>query len=120
MFGAKIPAFNIKGQTKVVTATGGILSSFLLVVFIGYALIKLTHLVDKKNPLIAEMREKNFYDYNTRISLKEIGFKIAFSIENYLSSKIRDDPRYVKVLARVFYKIEGRQTEKILTLHKCT
>ena len=75
MFGAKVPTFNIKGETKVHTVTGGILTTVFGVIFISYAVLKLTHLIDKKNPLIAEIRERNFYDYNTRVNLNDIGFK---------------------------------------------
>ncbi len=84
IFGAKIPSFNIQGQTKVLTVTGGVFTALFSVVFITYALLKFTHLVSKKNPLIAEIRESNFYDYTTRVNLKEIGFKSAFTIEGYL------------------------------------
>ena len=63
--------------------------------------------------------EKNFYDYNTRINLYEIDFRMAFSVEGYLDEKIKDDPKYVKLLARMFYKKDGVPSEKILSLHKC-
>ena len=120
VFGAKLPAFNIQGQTQVLTVSGGILTALLSVVFIGYASLKLTHLMDKKNPLIAELKETNFYDFNTRINLNEIGYKMAFTVEGYLDSKIKDDPKYVKLLARMVYITDGKAHEKVLTLHKCT
>ena len=84
MFGANLPAFNISGQTQVLTVSGGILTALLAVVFIGYATLKLTHLIDKKNPLIAEVKETNFYDYNTRVNFNEMGYKMAFTVEGYL------------------------------------
>ena len=120
MFGAKVPTFNIKGQTKVHTVTGGILTSILGIIFFSYALLKLTHLMNKKNPLIAEIRESNFYDYHTRININEIGFKMAWAVEGYLDGKIKDDPKYVKLLARIVYKTDNKKHEKILSLHKCT
>ena len=76
--------------------------------------------MDKKNPLIAETNLNNYYDYTTRINFNDIGFKMAYSVEGYLDNKIKDDPRYVKLLARIFYKTDGKQHEKILDLHKCT
>ena len=83
-------------------------------------MLKLSHLIDKNNPSIAELKETNFYDFNTRVDLNEIGFKMAFSVEGYLDGKIKDDPRYVKLLARMIYKTDGESHEKILSLHKCT
>ncbi len=92
----------------------------LIVVFTLYAVLKLTHLLTKKNPLIAETKETNFYDYNTRVNLDEIGFKMAFSFEGYIDDKIKDDPRYVRLFARMYYKDEGVKSQKVLSLHKCT
>ena len=92
----------------------------LLIIFCGYSLLKLTHLKNKHNPRIGEITEHNFYDYTTQIDLDEIGFKMAFTVEGYLDSQIKDDPKYVKLMARMFYKTDGKQSEKILNLHKCT
>ena len=86
----------------------------------SYAVLKLTHLIDKKNPMISQIRESNFYDFNTRININEIGFKMAFSVEGYLDKKNKDDPRYVKLMARMVYKVNGEAQEKVLKLHKCT
>ena len=47
IFGAQFPTFNIKGQTREFTVTGGIMTFLLWLIFIGYAMLKLTHLVDK-------------------------------------------------------------------------
>ena len=112
--------FISRGETQVRTVTGGILTALLAVVFIGYALIKLTHLLDKKNPLIAETKETNFYDFNTRINLNEIDFKMAFTVEGYQDKKIKDDPRYVKFIARMYYRIDGVKSYKLLDVHKCS
>ena len=120
IFGANLPAFNLSGKTQVLTVSGGLLTALLLVVFIGYATLKLTHLIDKKNPLIAELKETNFYDFNTRVNFNDMGYKMAFTVEGYLDGKIKDDPRYVKLLARMFYITDGETHEKILSLHKCT
>mgnify|MGYP001626560797 CR=1 FL=1 len=108
MFGAKVPTFNIEGKTQVLTVSGGILTALLSVVFLGYAAIKLTHLIAKKNPLIAELKENNFYDFNTRVNLNEIGYKMAFTVEGYLDNKIKDDPKYVKLFARMVYITDGK------------
>ena len=89
------------------TVSGGIVTALIAVVFIGYALIKLAHLLNKKNPLIAETKETNFYDFNTRVNFNEIGFKMAFTVEGYQDKKMKNDPRYVKFLARMYYKIDG-------------
>ena len=52
--------------------------------------------------------------------MQEIGFKLAFSVEDYLEDTIRDDPRYVKYIVRLFGREDGRDFESILPYHKCT
>ena len=45
---------------------------------------------------------------------------MAFSVVGYLENKIKDDARYVKLFARMFYKTLGEKSQRVLTLHKCT
>ena len=45
---------------------------------------------------------------------------MAFTFEGYLDKKIKDDPKYVKLLARIVYITDARDHEKIMSLHKCT
>ena len=45
--------------------------------------------------------------------------KIAFSVSGFLDEEIKDDPRYVKYLVRLYGKKEGVKYEQILGYHKC-
>ena len=54
LFGAPMPTFNIKGETKVMTVSGGVLTIFIFIVFLIYALLKLEMLVTAKNPTVTE------------------------------------------------------------------
>ncbi len=45
---------------------------------------------------------------------------MAFSVEGYSDKKNKDDPRYVKLMARMVYKDNGEAKDKVLKLHKCT
>ena len=76
--------------------------------------------MNKHNPFISEMTENNIYDYSTRLDLNEINFKMAFSVEGYLDSQGRDDPRYVKYIVRIFGKKDGVEYQEIIPFHKCT
>ena len=78
-----------------------------MIMTLVYGFIKFTHLMSKHNPFISEMTEKNFFDYNTRLDLNEINFKMAFSLEGYLDSVVRDDPWYVKYIVRIYGKKNG-------------
>ena len=102
IFGADLPVFNLKGETQVLTKTGGCLSLVVMVVFLTYGLLKFMQMMDKHNPFISEMTEKNIFDYKTRLNLNEINFKMAFSVEGYLDNQVRDDHRYVKYIVRIY------------------
>ena len=45
---------------------------------------------------------------------------MAFTFEGENDFMRKDDPRYVKVLARLWTKTNGVKTERILNFHKCT
>ena len=76
-------------------------------------------MMSKHNPFISEVKEKNFFDYNTRLDLKEINFKMAFSIEGFLDQEAKDDPRYVKYIVRIFGKKDGVEYQEMIPFHKC-
>ena len=61
IYGESLPMFNIKGETKVFTKTGGVMSLIVLVTILSYGILKLTQLYKKHNPFISEITEKNFY-----------------------------------------------------------
>ena len=101
IFGVDLPTFNIKGESKVASVTGGLLSFFVGVVFFIYGSLKFSHLMDKYNPNISEVKEQNFYNSDTRLNLHDIGFRFAFSVEGNVDQLMRDDHRYVKYMVRI-------------------
>ena len=119
-FGRSLPAFNLKGSSTVHTMTGGLFTFLVCIVLMVYSTIKLLQLVDKHNPNVSEVKELDFYNFEEILNLKEIGFKIAFSVEGYHSRDMKNDPRYVKYLVRTFGIKDGEQFEVILPYHKCT
>ena len=44
---------------------------------------------------------------------------MAFAIEGYLDKKTKDDPRYVKYIARVVGVNQGHPYERLLPVRKC-
>ena len=120
IFGQDLPGFNLKGTSTVHTMTGGLFTFIVVIISLVYGTIKLLQLVDKHNPNVSEVSELDFYNFEEVLSLKEINFKIAFSVEGYLEREVKDDPRYVKYLVRTFGKKDGKEFEQILPYHKCT
>ena len=99
--------FNLKGKDKVHTLQGGLMTCAILIVISIYASIKLIQLFDKHNPNVSQIHEKDVHDMNDRISLNDINFRFAFSFEGYHSREMKNDPRYVKYLVRIFGIHEG-------------
>lgn len=92
---------------------------FVLVIMLIYASIKAIHLFSKHNPNVVQIAEKNYYDYNERLDLNQIGFRLAFSIEGYHQRERKDSHAYVKYLVRIFGIADGEEYETILNFHEC-
>lgn len=69
MFGESLPTFNVKGNTEVSTTTGGILTVLIVIVLLIYGAIKFDMLMDKYNPEISEVTEKEIYDEDEIVNL---------------------------------------------------
>ena len=115
-----MPGFNMRGRTLVYTLSGGILSFMVALVILSYGAIKLVQLLQRENPNVSEVLSLNVFDNTEVVSLTDIGFKIAFSIEGYLDQQMKDDPRYIKYLVRSYGKRDSVPFEKIHSIHKCT
>ena len=74
---------------------------------------------EKTYPFLQEFEVTEHYDFTDVIDLNEINYRIAFSFVNSFDKKLRDDPRYVKILARSVRRIDGTLSETILGFHKC-
>ena len=120
VFGEAVPGFNLKGNNKVNTITGGIFSIFLYTVMFMYGLVRLQQLRDRHNPLISESTEIQAFSSSDKLNLNEIGFHFAFSIENYLTREQKADPRFVKYIVQQVGKNDGKDFVKVLPFHKCT
>ena len=107
-FGQKLPTFNIKGSDKINTITGGFFSIILYMVVFMYSTIKLSHLISKHGPNISTYYKEDEMS-GVPISLKDINYRFAVTIESYLSPRYqKNDPRYVKYLFRMYGRKKGK------------
>ena len=105
-FSKPIPAFNIKGKDRVNTRIGGLITILISFTVLMYAAIKFSHLSTKKNPQMSQYYQDVPKD--VREDVRDQGFRIAVSIEDYISpKKFKNDPKYVKWLLRIFGKKDG-------------
>ena len=64
IYGQSLPAFNIKGAAVVHTFCGGVFSMIIYVIALSYGALKMMHLLDKHNPNVTVVNDKNVYDFN--------------------------------------------------------
>lgn len=106
-FGKDVPAFNIKGESKVKTIFGGVATIAVLTVTLAYAVIKALHLASKQNPQINENYINDFYAATEKVRPHEVDFKAAFSIESFYTRLPINDPHYVKWIAKYITSVDG-------------
>ena len=99
--------------------TGGIVTSIIVIIMLTYGIIKMIQLFSHHNPNVTEHIEKTVFDSSERLDLNEIAFQLAFSVVGYHSRELKNDPRYVKYLVRIFGRKDGKEYEKIIPYHLC-
>ena len=77
-------------------------------------------MLDRTYPFLQEIKVSEHYDKTDKLDLNEINYRIAFSFEGENDSKLKDDPRYVKILARAVRRVDNVLSETVLDFHKCT
>ena len=119
-YGRSLPVFNLRGQTKIHTYCGSLTSLSVYIIMLLFAVIKFNHLVAKHNPNIAQVLQKNTYDENDRFVPVDENFMLAFTLEDYLTGEVKDDPRYIKLIARIATQTGGESNDFEIGFHKCT
>ena len=54
------------------------------------------------------------------MNFKKNNLRFAFGIEGYLDSELKNDPKYVKTVVRMWGKKDGVEYEKFIPYHICT
>ena len=81
IFGKHVPSFSLGGRTEVRTKSGAILTIIILSLTLVFGLVKLQHLLERKNPLIntnfEPLADDAVFDNNSG------DLMLAVSAENY-------------------------------------
>ena len=68
---------------------------------------------------MAQYTQVSLFDFNEKLDLNDINFRLAFSVEGYHSREMKNDPRYVKYLVRIFGIKDGKEYETFIPYHRC-
>ena len=93
MFGAPLPNFNSQGRATVKTSCGTCVSLLILTVTFMFAILKLEHLVEKKNPSITT--NSTPLAAGERFNTGDEDFMMAFAAVGQYDRQSKSDPRYV-------------------------
>ena len=63
---------------------------------------------------------KEFFTENEQFNMQEEKFRVAFSLEDYSTAKLKADPRYIKFFVRTVGKKDGVPTQKAVPFHRCS
>ena len=118
IFKQKIPAFSLEGRTSVETTVGALCSILIIALTFAFGLLKLQHLVDRKNPLITRTRQDLSID--DTYDLNRDDFMVAFFFDGIYEEGIEFDPSRVKWVAQAArLREDGLQFESY-EMHPCT
>ena len=104
---------------QVSTVTGGIVTLFVAFLTIMFAILKLQHMLARKNPDISKFESDIFGDDHHFELDPRSNFQVAFGIENTISG-FKSDPKFIKFVVKVAKQIEGVYTSKYYPMHACS
>ena len=110
----------MRGRTTIPTITGGILTFLIFTLMMVYSLTKLLQLLQRHNPQVASFLEGGVLDSSLVFNFRDREWRFAFAIEGFLDKEPKEDPRYVKGLARLMWKREGVDGETVIPYHNCS
>ena len=117
IFGEPVPSFKISGKGSIKTFTGALISMTIIFLTITFGLIKLQHLLQRKNPtMISNMAP---LEAGQEYSTAQDEFMIATVAENYNTGDGISDPRYVRWVTAYWQRINGELTRKYYPMYKC-
>ena len=119
LFSQPVPSFNIRGRTKIPTLLGSILSGIVILVMLFYGANKYIQLLQRSNPTISSYIERNAITKYDEVNVRDVGLRFAFGFEGKLDQRLKDDPKYVKMLVRTVSRVDGVEHEKIFPYRKC-
>ena len=99
MFAKAYPLFNNKGEDKVYTVVGFLVTLLVISIMMGYGMVKFDKLYKRKNPNILQYDHEDHYDESVSVNLAKPEMMFAVGVTSATGVQNRIDPRFVKILA---------------------
>ena len=99
MFGVPLPAFNIRGETKVRTYAGCLATLFILTIGLVFATLRLQLLVGQQHPSVNTFVERDAFDSSDVFKSGSEEFVMAFAVVDYVTGEAKQEAKFVKWFA---------------------
>ena len=118
-FGKEVPSFTLGRKSIAKTWIGACASIFMLTVTLGYGLLKLQLLLERKVTSITSNMTR--LEEGTSVALAEAGnLQIALAATSQATGLAITDPRYVRWYTQVWSFEGGKSSIVYYPLHQCT
>ena len=117
-FGEAVPSFNIGGRAEIKTISGGIVTLIIFLVTFSFGVMKMQHLLEKKNPVINTNEEP--LEDGTIYATNGDEFMMAFAAERYDDARGLSDQKYIKWVAAYWVKTDNVWEIKWFPMYRCT
>ncbi len=87
---------NINGKESISSGLGVTVSTILFITWFIYSLQKFQILISRTNPTVTVAEMFNYFERSYEVDLNEIGFNLAFGVNDFATGKPLDDPNYVE------------------------
>ena len=118
-FVGRWPTFTLKGKAEVRTSVGALLSIAMMSISFLFALLKLTHLMARKNPLVNTFILQNEIPNNDPFRPHETNFRMAVALQDFVTTESKSDPRYVKWASFFYTAKDGIWTTRSIPIYRC-
>lgn len=112
-----MPQFNIQGETTIKTSLGSLASIAILLLTVMFGILKLEHLILRKNPsLTISPKDLQKDDINYKYNTADKDFMMAVAAEDMYTGKLVNDPRYIRWYVSFYNHI----SYDFIEMHPCT
>jgi len=119
MFSYPVYAFNIDGNVKIGSYTGIFCSIIVFTIMWTFSILKTSHLIGGRNPLIAnsEITGKYLTPQDT-LSLSKFAF--AFYVEDYTTNEPKDDLSFIEFYGMIVERADNNTLlHQKIGVHRC-
>ena len=93
----------------------------LFLTWLVYSIQRFQIFYFRSNPNVNVSSQMNYFDRSYEVDYKDIGFKLAFSVNDFATGVALDDPNFVRWTVSISTWLNQKRIDNVyLSFHKCT